>query len=254
MRDDEWEKITSIIPSDAKHITITGGEPFLEYKHLLPTMDQINRFYPRADVLILTNGRALSIPKLAQETLTRLTERYCIAIPIHGPTASLHDSISQSPGSFEQAMRALHALSVSNAKTEVRIVGHRLNLDQLNDTFRMLADSRMRIDVINLVAMEMTGCAAANRGKLWCDYQEVCSAAEKGIQYAIMKGINVGLYNFPLCTVPPHLWPIVKDSITPSKIRYDDACKQCAEYAACGGMFYSTYGLKLFKIQPIAKD
>ena len=251
---EEWEHLEEIIPADTQHITITGGEPFLEYRYLLPALEKINQTYPYAEILILTNGRALSIPELFLQTCSQLTEQYCIAIPIHAPERKLHDQITQSPGSFEQTMRAIRALSASKAKIEVRIVGHKLNLHHINATFKMLADSGSRIDVINLLAMEMTGCAAVNREKLWCDYREICRAGEEGIQYAILKGINVGLYNFPLCTVPKNLWPIVKNSITPSKIRYDEKCKTCAENFSCDGLFYSTYGLGLCKVQPITKD
>lgn len=253
MQETDWQCLTSIIPKDTQHITITGGEPFLEYKQLIPALSKINDCFPNADILILTNGRALAIDELFQAVLPSLTERYCIAIPVHGSEAILHDYITQVKGSFDQTMRAIRMLSSSPAKIEVRLVGHRENMDDISDTFKMLVRSKSRIDVVNLIAMEMTGSAAQNREKLWIDYKTICEKSTDGIMYAILHGINIGLYNFPLCMVPKPMWPLVKDSITPSKVRYYEICKNCREYNACGGLFYSTYELGLCHVKPIKR-
>lgn len=254
MSAEEWDHFEDIIPADTAHITITGGEPFLLHGRLLPALEKINALYPNADVLILTNGRALALPEIMDKLEPLITDRYCFAVPVHGPEAGLHDRITNSPGSFHQSITALRNLGRTNARTEVRIVGHQLNLEKINDTFRMLCGLGARIDVINLIAMEMTGCAARNREKLWVDYNVLCETAEEGIRYAILHGIDIGLYNFPLCQVPERLWPLVKLSITPSKIRYPEECEGCAQRDACGGMFYSTCLLGLCAVKPFGKE
>ena len=161
--------------------------------------------------------------------------------------------ITSSPGSFRQSINALRNLGRTCARIEVRVVGHQLNLERVAETYRMLCALGVRIDVINLIAMEMTGCAARNREKLWVDYDILCEKAEEGMKYALLHGIDVGLYNFPLCQVPKRLWPVVKNSITPSKIRYPNECVDCKERDACGGMFYSTLLLGLCSVKPIGK-
>ena len=250
LRAEEWDDLPECLPKDTKHITITGGEPFLEYQQMIPALHRINAAFPGTEILILTNGRALSVRSVYDETDPTISERMCFAIPIHGPDPETHDSITQSPGSFDQAIKGIRKLKSTNAEIEIRIVGHRLNHGKISETFCMLADSDLRITKINLIAMEMTGCAAANRKELWIDYDELCLEAETGIRYAVHKGINVGLYNFPLCTVPGELWPIAKNSITPSKIRYAPECAECRERQACGGLFQSTFLLNLCKIHP----
>lgn len=252
--DEEWNSILDNVPSDISHITITGGEPFLEYQNLIPIFEKINLIMPYADVLVLTNGRALSIKKIIDQIAPLITMKYCFAIPIHGSTADLHDSISQSPGSFSQSMRALKLLSRTDAKIEIRIVGHQHNIHDISEIYRTTVCSGAKIDTINLIAMEMMGCAAANRNSLWVPYQSLCEAALPGIQFAMLHGIDAGLYNFPLCTIPKELWPLAKDSITASKVRFDDKCHLCVEKNACGGLFYSTYLLGLCSIQPIVQE
>jgi His-Xaa-Ser system radical SAM maturase HxsC len=253
MSDEEWDRFEELIPSDVSHITITGGEPFLLHGQLLPALEKLNRLYPNTDILILTNGRALALPEIMEPLRPLITDRYCFAVPIHGPDAALHDAVTASPGSFRQSLIGLHNLSSTAAKIEVRIVGHRLNLDRISETYRMLCGLGARIDIINLIAMEMTGCAARNRDKLWVDYRILCEKAEEGIRYAVLHGINTGLYNFPLCQVPERMWPLIKLSITPSKVMYAEACEGCAQREACGGMFYSTRLLGLCAVKPFGK-
>lgn len=247
---EQWNRIQTEIPRDTPHITITGGEPFLEYKSLLPAIRFISSSFPMTDVLILTNGRALAIPSIFDELAPLLTGQFCLAIPIHAPSAKIHDQITQSNGSFSQTISALHKLKHTNAKIEIRIVGHKLNLHLIGDTVRMLIDSDLRIDTINIIAMEMTGCAARNRNDLWVPYDELCRASRSGIIYAVQHETPVGLYNFPLCSVPNDLWALVKNSITPSKVRYSDKCAECKERNACGGFFFSTLYLGLGKAIP----
>ena len=248
---EDWAIIVDSMPEETSHITITGGEPFLEYRNLLPIMDQINHRFPRAEVLVLTNGRALAIHDLFEMLKPMITEQYCFAVPIHASGSELHDKITQTPGSFYQSIIGLKNLAKTEAKIEIRVVGHQLNLSDIGDVFRSLADSGLRIDVINLLAMEMMGCAAYNRDALWVDYHMLCSAAEQGVLYAMQHGIDVGLYNFPLCMIPEHMWPLAKQSITPSKVRFYDECQNCKEYNACCGLFYSTFELNLCTVKPM---
>lgn len=248
---EDWVGIIDQIPDNSPHITITGGEPFLEYRYLIPVLDQINKRFPYTEVLVLSNGRALAITELFEKLHPLITEHYCFAVPIHASNPTLHDQITQAPGSFRQSIKGLKNLAKTEARIEVRIVGHQLNLTDLNKTFHMLVGSGLRINVINLLAMEMMGCAARNRDLLWVDYQSLCQSAKQGIKYALLHGIDVGLYNFPLCTVPKEMWPLAKLSITPSKVRFYDECQDCKEYYACGGLFYSTFALNMCKVKPI---
>ena len=253
MRGEGVECIFEGIPPDAKHITITGGEPFLEFDYVFRIMEKINEKCPETEVLILSNGRAFSIQALFDRLQSVLTEKYCIAVPIHAASQEIHDVITQSSGSFVQTVSGLKNLSKTCAKIEIRIVGHRLNYKNISQTFMQLASSQIRIDVINLVAMEMSGCAAKNREKIWVEYKEIVLAAEKGIAFAITNGIDVGLYNFPLCSIPERLWGLAKNSITPTKVRFDLSCQECAVKAVCGGLFHSTYMLNLNPINPIQR-
>ena len=254
LSDETLDGLLEGIPDDVQHIDITGGEPFLRWRQVLHAMETINVRWPDADVLVLTNGRALSIDFLQREILPLLTPQYRFAIPIHADTAGRHDGITRAPGSFEQSMRALRFLSGTPAQIEVRLVAHKGNMDVLARTCGMLCESGVRIDVFNLVAMEMNGSAARNRDALWVDYDRLYAAAEPGLLALIAHGIDVGLYDFPLCAVPRRAWALAKRSITPWKVRYAQACGDCAVRQACGGLFRSTYLLGICPVHPLSKE
>lgn len=254
LSDEALDRLLDGISDEVEHIDITGGEPFLRWQQVLHAMEVINARWPHAEVLVLTNGRALSVGFIQQALTPLLTPRYRFAIPIHADTPQRHDEITRASGSFEQSMRGLRFLSGTPAQIEVRLVAHRLNADVLADTCRMLRRSGVRVDVLNLVAMEMNGSAARNRAALWMDYDRLYAAAEPGLMELITHGVDVGLYDFPLCALPERAWALAKKSITPWKVRYAQQCCECAVQEACGGLFRSTWQLDLCPVYPLRKE
>lgn len=252
---EEWEEAFASAPESApEHITITGGEPFLQKDALLRLFDYINMKWPESDVLVLTNGRALSIPSLFEEVKNRITPKYRFAIPIHASTPKLHDKITRTKGSFIQTINGLKNLNDTCAAIEIRLVVHKLNENDIVNVCSMLLHNKIRITRVNLLAMEMNGCAARNRDFLWSDYGELVLKAERGLLMLILHNVNVGLYNFPLCSVPRSLWSLTKNSISPEKVRYPKECELCSVKKACGGLFASTFHLGLFTPSPVIGD
>jgi len=251
---EEWDYTFSHLPDSVRHITITGGEPFLENVRLFYLMDFINEKYPYTNVLILTNGRALSIKKIFEEMKKRSSSKYRIAIPVHASNSKLHDEITQVDGSFNQTISALKNLKNTDVEVEIRIILHKVNINNIHNLCVMLSQLNVRITQVIFVAMEMHGYAARNREALWIDYRYVYNAINSGVLFLIKNGINVCLYNFPLCSIPKGMWHIAKQSISPEKIRFDDVCEFCSVKKACSGLFASTFALKLFKPQPITGD
>ena len=64
-------------------------------------------------------------------------------------------------------------------------------------------------------------------------------------------GIDVRLYNFPLCKVDRSYWGLCARSITDYKISYLNDCKSCSVRDVCGGVFRSTLNLTGMKLVPI---
>lgn len=245
--DEAWAEALAVLHKRRyRHISITGGEPFLMAERLLSLMCTLRDTQADTPVLLLTNGRALCLPQIQAQLKELLDVHDRFGIPIHGSNAALHDAITQSPGSFAQTIAGLHFLADSPADIEIRIVCSALNQDDLSSICWMLCHSGLRITCVNFIAMEMTGSAAYHRDQIWMPYDKIYPLIEPGIFQLLSHGIDVNLYDFPLCALPQHAWPLAKRSISPWKIRYDEKCSQCAVRDACGGMFYSTYLLHLY--------
>ena len=110
-----------------------------------------------------------------------------------------------------------------------------------------------RITVVNFIALEMCGNAIKNREQVWIDYPEAAAACEAGIEKLVSAGIDIGLYNFPLCAVKHKYWTLCRDSISDYKIRYTPVCESCKVKSICYGVFNSTISTGCFVARPIAE-
>ena len=166
--DEAWAEALAVLHKRRyRHISITGGEPFLMAERLLSLMCTLRDTQADTPVLLLTNGRALCLPQIQAQLKELLDVHDRFGIPIHGSNAALHDAITQSPGSFAQTIAGLHFLADSPADIEIRIVCSALNQDDLSSICWMLCHSGLRITCVNFIAMEMTGSAAYHRDQIW---------------------------------------------------------------------------------------
>ena len=248
---DSLINIIKHFPSDANHITITGGEPFIVKKDLFIVLKYLKDNYNNVEYLLLTNGRAFSIDGYAELFYCSSPENMTVAIPIHGHISKLHDYITQAPGSFEQTVKGIKLLSAHNVNIELRIVVSKLNADYLFEISNFIINNFHRIKVVNFIGLEMTGNAAKNADKVWIDYSEAYIKSEKAIDNLICSGFDVGIYNFPLCFVKEKHWMICSKSISEHKIRYSNLCTNCSVIDACGGLFSGTIRYEKDKVKPV---
>lgn len=248
------EHICSLIdymPSDAKHITITGGEPTLLRKGFIQIASKMKLHFEGTKFLLLTNGRTFSNQYFTEEVLHALPENTRIGIPLHGSCPSIHDGISQTKGSFVQTMTGLKLLLAKSCEIEIRIVVSKLNCRYLEDLANLIVSELHGIECVNIMGMELCGAAAKNIESLWIDYKDATKSAEGAINILVSHGIRVKLYNFPLCKVKRQYWALCVKSITDYKIRYENRCNKCAVKPICGGVFNTTLALTKMNLTPI---
>ena len=123
--------------------------------------------------MTITNGRALSIKNIFDEIKKRSSSKYRIAIPVHASKPELHDKITQAKGSFYQTISALKNLKDTDIEIEIRIILHKVNINDIYNLCEMLSKLNIRITQVIFVAMEMHGYAARNREALWMDYRDL---------------------------------------------------------------------------------
>jgi His-Xaa-Ser system radical SAM maturase HxsC len=239
------------IPSDAKHLTITGGEPFLIGRPIFRFLRCLKERFEFTEFLILTNGRIFALPSFSQELESSLPQSTLLGIPLHASCAALHDEITRTAGSFSQTKAGLKALLSLGLSIEIRIVVSRLNYMDLQNLASFIVKEFPQIDHVCIMGMEMTGNAFLNRSKVWISYAESFPFVANAIDTLIGAGINVWLYNFPLCTVAQKYWTLCRKSISPYKVRYKPECSHCRMQDACGGIFAGTYTFEEHEVNPV---
>ena len=244
-------EIAKHIPTDAPHLTITGGEPFMIGPDIFRFFEFLRDKFECTDFLFLTNGRIFAVDSYVQRFVEKAPKNSIVAIPIHGSTAEIHDMITQTNGSFDQTMTGIKKLLKAGIHVELRIVVSRLNEKDIHNIAKMISDELSGVDYVSIMAMEMTGNARVNQDKVWISYVDAALVAEDAALVLIENGIDVKLYNFPLCTVKKEFWTLCEKSISPDKVRYAETCEICKMKNACGGVFAGTMSMEKGELSAI---
>ena len=93
---------------------------------------------------------------------------------------------------------------------------------------------------VNFISLEVRGNCYTNREEVYIDPTLSFMKSREGIEILVENGIDVGLYNYPLCTIEPGFRFLCKKSISPEKVRYAEECENCKSKDFCGGLFVST--------------
>lgn len=239
------------LPEEIGYINVTGGEPTLAKEELFSILSLLKQKYQHSGYQLLTNGRSASDKKFLQQLLKYIPNGMRFAIPLHSAIESVHDEITNVRGSFKQTDQGIKNLLQSGQKVEIRIVVSRKNIDTMEETARYIRKYYQGVFCVNFIAMEMMGNAAVHKNELWMDYPEAFQRIKKAIAILIHGGIDVQLYNFPLCAVEHGYWYLAVKSITEHKIRYMEECTSCVVKNICGGFFVSTKTLMKPEVKPI---
>ena len=244
-------EIAKHIPTDAPHLTITGGEPFMVGSDIFRFFEFLREKFECTDFLLLTNGRIFAVDSYVERFVEKAPKNSIVAIPIHGSTANIHDMITQSNDSFNQTRIGIKKLLKAGIHVELRIVVSRLNKDDIHNIAQMISDELSEVDYVSIMAMEMTGSARVNQDKVWISYVDAAQVAEDAALVLIENGIDVKLYNFPLCIVKKEYWTLCEKSISPDKVRYAETCENCKMKNACGGVFAGTMYMEKGELRAI---
>lgn len=239
-----------MLPADVRHITVTGGEPTLRTALFLKVMHMVAAKFRQADVLLLTNGRSFALPDLLHEIMTFCPAHLCAAIPLHAACADLHDAITRVPGSFAQTNVGIRHLLTQGIAVELRVVVSRRNASFLSELAAFIAKCYPGAHVVNFIGLETRGNCARHFEELYLEPADAFQAMKPAILTLLAHGIDVQIYNFPLCAVEPGFWEICRRSITREKIRYAADCAGCAAKPYCGGFFQTTLSLARPQVFP----
>lgn len=250
-RRDIIREYISMLPPDLKNYVVTGGEPTMNPGLFLDVMQELAVRFPKAEALLLSNGRSMSVCSFVEKMLEHCPPFLTVAIPLHASTAELHDRITNAKGSFEQTMKGIHNLLNKGVSVEIRIVVSKLNRDSITELCSFITNTCSRVLRVNFIGLEVRGNCYTNRDITYISPRQSFQSAKNGIKLLIASGIDVGLYNYPLCCVDEGYRFLCKRSISPEKVRYAPDCEECTVRSYCGGLFISTLKTMHPEVYPI---
>lgn len=183
-------------------VMFANGEPTLNSQ--LPTLVKKAREMSFKKICIVTNARRLSYLNYASELVkSGMTE---FVVSLHGSNARVHQSMTRTPGSFEQTWKGLQNLVLlkkmePKLKIAVAIAITKLNLQDLYALLLKL-NALEGIDYININTLSFQGNALRYVDKVIVSYSEVARECKRFEAAPPQKGINKktpGICGSPFC-------------------------------------------------------
>jgi MoaA/NifB/PqqE/SkfB family radical SAM enzyme len=129
-----WDKIDGILrqhrAAGTDQLDIDGGEPTLHPR--LVDAIRLARDIGYRSINVTSNGRTLRDPALAENLLNSGITH--LLISLHGATAEVHDSATDTPGSYEQTVAGIDtvmAMRPAHVETGMNVTIVRSNVDHL---------------------------------------------------------------------------------------------------------------------------
>ncbi len=245
-------------------IEFSGGEPTAR-KEFFYFLENISVKYPEIRCVILSNGRNFSNINLAK----KMGELYpfSVIIPLHGDTPELHDSITQSSGSFNETMLGIRNMYDYRATVGLKTVVTKMNYKCLPDIVKLVAQTFFDCPGITINGLDMVGKALINKDSMGMRLSDAVPYIEKAIDVANEYGLTIQLRTIPPCMLPKKYRKfaakelrnstIIKNpdtDLTRFKLKYGTIkkCEGCSYVSNCMGVWYSyldIYGTE--EINPI---
>jgi len=186
--------------ADVKHVTFTGGEPFLaeRFNELVLFTRLKNK-----SVAIITNGNKASNTdyKQMQDLGVSLFE-----LPLHSPSAKAHDFMTDTPGSWQKSLNSIKELIVLGAHVVAVIVITKANYHLIKETLLFIKD--LGINRIMLNRFNIGGQGISEKENLWLTHKEINEAyrlaSETGRENNLLLSSNVCT---PICVLNPNDFP-----------------------------------------------
>src|SRR6516162_2281882 len=162
-----------------------------------------------------------------------------VGIPLYAAVDHIHNYVVQAEGAFDDTVLGILKLKDRGGRVEVRVVLHAITVPRIVETSRWIARNLPFVDHVALMGMENTGFALANEKSLWIDPMDYREALSDGVHALAATGMNVSVYNLPLCVLERSIWPYAVQSISDWKNGYVEECTECVEKDNCSGFFTS---------------
>ena len=235
-----FQKNLTIIASadvDTDYVCITGGEPTLIGDKLFVYMHKIWERMPDAEIHLLTNGRKFAREEYLAAFYKNVKGKIILGIPLHSDNPIDHDFIAGAKGSFYETLKSLHNLGLLGFNVELRVILLRQNYQRLSKIAEFITLNLPFVSQVSIMGLEVTGFALTRFRDVWTEPVFCANELTTAVAFLEQCGIQVRLYNLPLCLLPQQLWIYACRSISNWKQIYFHICKKCKVKEQCCGMF-----------------
>jgi His-Xaa-Ser system radical SAM maturase HxsC len=217
-------------------IGLSGGEPLLYKDQLFDLIETALSNRPDLRFHVLTNGQHFETDD--EEWLRRVArDRVLWGIPIYAPTADSHDVIVGKDGAFERFMQSMTVLAMSGARIELRTVVTARNIGGLARLANLITTALPFCTRWAVMQLEPIGFGRMNWDALFYDNSVDFEPIASAMNIALARGLDVALFNFPLCTVPDAYRKYAPATISDWKQKFLEHCTGCSLRPRCGGFF-----------------
>jgi His-Xaa-Ser system radical SAM maturase HxsC len=236
---DEIAETLPLVDPATPALTFTGGEPLTEWRRFTGLLEMARDLLPNTAVHVLSNGRAFAAPEVANAWAAVGHPQLSAGIPIYAAVDHIHDYVVQAKGAFDETVLGVLRLKDRGQRVEIRIVLHAVTAPRMRETCAWIARNLPFVDHVALMGMEHTGFAIANDETLWIDPVDYQEQLKGGVDVLASAGLNVSVYNLPLCVLDPAVRPFAVQSISDWKNAYVAECDGCSARSDCAGFFSS---------------
>jgi len=232
-------------------VVFTGGEPTMR-KELINWIAYAKklRYNP---IQIQSNGRMFSYLEYCQDLIKAGANEFAPAI--HGATAKIHDTLTRSPGSFEQTVKGIQNLRRLNQYIITNTVVTRFNYKDLPNLAELLV--KLQVNQFQFAFMHINTNIEHNKKLIDLvvpRYHEVEQYIHKGLIIGDRAGIKVMAEAMPYCFMKGYEQFISEQYIPSSSVIDNDIeikkyelyrknkgkskgvkCKLCKYYKNCEG-------------------
>jgi His-Xaa-Ser system radical SAM maturase HxsC len=230
-------KLIELLPQELETLGITGGEPTLIGIKLIELLKIIKFHLQNTSIQLLSNGRNFANLDYTKRISEINLPNLLFGIPFHSDFYKDHDYIAQSVGAYSETLKGLYNLARMDQNIELRIVVNKINYKRLFQISEYIFKNLSFVSHIAFMALEYTGYVPKNNEKIWVDPVIYGNELEKAVLNLKSWGMNVSIFNLPLCLTNKPLYNFVKKSISDWKIHYFEQCNNCILKEDCGGDF-----------------
>jgi len=238
-------------PEDVKSICFTGGEPALFPDRLVGLMGVAKNKFPKTHFDVLTNGILFSDFDLAKKIAMAAPTNTTFCVSLHADVADIHEEMNGAKYSFTKVVKGIHNLSKLRQAIEIRPVVTKLNFSRLKSMSNYIYRNFPFTVHVAFMGMEIEGYAKDNYDQVWIDPTEYAAEVGLAAWEVHRRGMNVSIYNIPLCLLPQESWRFARKSISGWKNDYLDVCTNCSVKEQCCGIFTTSETMQSSHINPI---